>query len=347
VPGVLAAALLGLASPDPAARPPAAPTPAVQLAVQAVAPLSGTLTTITPRFVWATTGGPPGASVVYRLRVARDPGLAQPLLDTLLTGVDSLPLARPLKPGPPVFWQVDASAGGEAATTGPTGPLAVPPWATLTSLSAPGGTITFEAQPTFTWTPAGVDVPPGPFVYELQVRRVGATFNDVAIGGLTGAQHMLTAPLERTVSYTWALVVHAGADTTLVRSAGAFLVADPSTPPATLLYQNFPNPFPGSGRDSTCLWFDLASASIVELDVLDIRGALVRRFIPGPEFPAILTAGRYGRGVISGGGVCDPRLMWDGRAANGRPLPPGVYLYRLRAGGTVQFKRIVYRGRDP
>jgi hypothetical protein len=95
------------------------------------------------------------------------------------------------------------------------------------------------------------------------------------------------------------------------------------------------------------LWFDLKMAGLVELDVLDLRGALIRRFIPGPDLPGMLTPGRYGRGVVSGGGMCDPRLMWDGRTADGRVVPAGVYLYRLRAGGSVQYKRIVFRGGRP
>ena len=115
-------------------------------------------------------------------------------------------------------------------------------------------------------------------------------------------------------------------------------------PTSTLLYQNFPNPFPTAGRDSTCLWFDLALAGSVDLDILDLRGNLVRRFIPGPDFPGVLAPGRYGRGSGSGG-ICDPRLMWDGRAGNGHLLPAGVYLAKLKAPGLLIFKRIVFRGK--
>jgi len=82
----------------------------------------------------------------------------------------------------------------------------------------------------------------------------------------------------------------------------------------------------------------------VEFDILDLRGNSVRRFVPGPAFPPILPAGRYGRGQ-AGGATCDPRLMWDGRAADGRLLPAGVYLYKLKAPGIVLFKRIVFRGK--
>src|ERR1700680_3349664 len=48
--------------------------------------------------------------------------------------------------------------------------------------------------------------------------------------------------------------------------------ADPSLPPVTLLYQNFPNPFPALGQDATCLSFDLAIAAEVQLDILDLSG---------------------------------------------------------------------------
>jgi hypothetical protein len=315
--------------------------------VSASDPVGGTLSVVTPTFAWTTTGVPAGGSPVsYRLVVGRDSAFSTRVLDTTLSGVESFLLRRPLRPGP-VFWRVDArAASGETATTGVTGPIGVRPWVVLTTLSNAAGTTTFEAQPVLAWQPSGIVSPPGPFTYDVSVRRVGAAVDIVRVTGLTQTQLTVPAPLERTVSYTWSVAVHAGADTTIVRSEGAFLVADPSTPPATLLYQNFPNPFPGAGRDSTCLWFDLSAASLVELDVLDLRGGLVRRFIPGPDFPAILGPGRYGRGTVAGGPVCDPRLMWDGRTSSGQRVPAGVYVYRLKAGGTVQFKRIVFRGRS-
>jgi len=115
-----------------------------------------------------------------------------------------------------------------------------------------------------------------------------------------------------------------------------------AAPPVTLLYQNFPNPFPANGRDSTCISFDLAAESEVELIVLDLRGGPVRHLVPGPGFGSFLPPGRYGR---TGTGGCDPRLMWDGRADDGRVVPAGVYLYKLHAGGVLEFKRIVFSGR--
>jgi hypothetical protein len=164
------------------------------------------------------------------------------------------------------------------------------------------------------------------------------------VANLTDTTFQLPRPLERNTAYRWLLVVHAGSDTSIIRSQGSFLVVDLGMPTSTLLYQNFPNPFPAAGRDSTCLWFDLAIAGNVQLDILDLRGNRVRRFVPGPDFPGVLGPGRYGRGSGTGG-ICDPRLMWDGRTDDGHPLPAGVYLAKLKAPGLLVFKRIVFRGK--
>jgi len=315
--------------------------------VAAIAPLAsgGTLTTITPAFSWTVGTVPPSAMPVsYRLRIARDSAFTTPLIDTIVT-VETFDLGQPLKPGS-VFWQIDATAAtGEKATTGIVGPIPVPPWATLLTLNNPAGSVTNSAAPTFTWSSPGVSSPPGPLTYDLAVQRVSTGLYDFGVVGLRDTTFTLTQPLELNTTYRWHLVIHAGNDTTLVRSQGTFLVTDGGLPTATLLYQNFPNPFPAGGRDSTCLWFDVATAGTVELDIIDLRGNPVRRFIPGKDFPAILDAGRYGRGTSGGAGLCDSRLMWDGRADDGTLLPAGVYLAKLKAPGLLVFKRIVFRGR--
>ena len=310
-----------------------------------IAPITGPLASVTPTFTWTVGGVPPSAAPVrYQLRIARDSG-GVPLVDTTLTNVETYDLRIPLKPGRPLLWRVDATAAtGDTASTGVIGPIAVPAWSTLTSLSAPAGATTDSVQPTFTWTSPAIASPPGPFSYDLFVQRVSEALPDVRLAGLVGTSFRIPDPLERNTAYHWYLVAHAGSDTSRSSSLGSFLVLDGSTPSATLLYQNFPNPFPAAGRDSTCLWFDLATTGLVEVDILDLRGNSVRRFVPGPDFPPILPAGRYGRGQ-PGGATCDPRLMWDGRAADGRLLPAGVYLYKLKAPGIVLFKRIVFRGK--
>jgi hypothetical protein len=308
-------------------------------------PLPPTLVSITPVFSW-TVGSIPGFAqpVNYRLRIARDSSLTPVALDTVLT-TPLVALPRPLQPGAPLFWQVDAtSATGLTASTGPVGPITVPAWARLNVLADSAGSTTSEVQPTFRWSPAAVASPPGPFTYDFFVRRTNTTVPQFSASGLTDTTYQLAGPLERDAAYRWGLVVRAGTDSAVITSPAPFLVLDAATPPATLLYQNFPNPFPTPASPATCIWFDLAQPGEITLEILNLRGGVVRRLIPGSDFPAFLPAGRYGRGN-TGTGLCDPRLTWDGRADDGAWLPAGVYLYKLKFGGVIQFKRIVYGGR--
>ena len=315
--------------------------------VTALAPLpsGGPLASVTPTFSWTVGTVPPTANpITYRLRIARDSTFTTPLVDTTLVDAQTLDLVRALKPGR-IFWRVYATAAtGETGLSGIIGPITVPPWATLLSLNNPAGIVTDSVQPRFTWTSPDIASPPGPFTYDLFVQRVNDTIPEFAAGGLGDTTFQMPQPLERNATYRWSVVTHAGADTSLARSQGTFLVVDGGTPTASLLYQNFPNPFPTAGRDSTCLWFDVATTGLVELAILDLRGNPVRHFVPGPDFPAILPSGRYGRGQ-PGSAICDPRLQWDGRADNGHLLPAGVYLAKLKAPGVLLFKRIVFRGK--
>ncbi len=82
-------------------------------------------------------------------------------------------------------------------------------------------------------------------------------------------------------------------------------------PMAAQLNGNFPNPF----NPSTTFNFTLAFEDEAELSILDARGHLVR----------VLASGVHGAG--------DHSVQWDGKDANGRNLPSGVYLYQLRAAG--------------
>jgi hypothetical protein len=118
-------------------------------------------------------------------------------------------------------------------------------------------------------------------------------------------------------------------------------------PRATLLFQNFPNPFPSDGLLTTCVWFDLARESDVRIQVLDIRGNVVRTIVPSPTVPGQLPAGRYGRGTgdIPNGFGCDGRFVWDGTASDGSLVPPGVYLLRMRADGIDTARRMLFLGR--
>ncbi|PYO35348.1 MAG: hypothetical protein DMD74_07545 [Gemmatimonadetes bacterium] len=319
--------------------------PSRSAGLTAVAPLPPALASVTPDFEWSAIGFTP--PVTYRLRVARDSTLAAPFLDTTLTDQTSYAQRRPIKPYGPICWRVDATdAMAVTASTGRVGPIAVPAWVTLTTLDNPQGTATPDIQPTFTWRSPAVAAPPGPFRYDMFVIRLGQPFPTYGVGGLVDTTFTITEPLERNVQYRWKVVAHLGADSSVTDSRGPFLVLDPTVPGATILYQNFPNPFPTGAQGATCLWFDLATTSRTELAVFDLRGNPVRHFVPGPDFPGVLDAGRYGRGG-PGGPTCDPRLSWDGRDDGGDLVPAGVYLYKLRVGDVILFKRIVFRGRIP
>jgi carboxypeptidase T len=88
---------------------------------------------------------------------------------------------------------------------------------------------------------------------------------------------------------------------------------------ATALHQNRPNP----ARGATTITFELASPGSARLEVFDCAGRKVRT----------LHAGHAGAGAHE--------LSWDVSDDAGRPLPPGVYVYRLDAGGKTLSRRLV------
>ncbi|MBD3222421.1 S8 family serine peptidase [bacterium] len=81
----------------------------------------------------------------------------------------------------------------------------------------------------------------------------------------------------------------------------------------------FPNPF----NPRVSLSWRLPAAGPVDLDIVDVRGRLVRRLLAGTPMPAT------------------GRILWDGRDARGRAAPSGAYLVRIRAAdGAVATERI-------
>ena len=88
--------------------------------------------------------------------------------------------------------------------------------------------------------------------------------------------------------------------------------------PAVILEQNHPNPF----ASHTTFRFALSSPGEYTLSIYNITGQLVRRYA----------------GTAQGK---DVSLSWDARDSMGRVAAPGVYFYRVQAGGLEQTRRMV------
>jgi len=92
-----------------------------------------------------------------------------------------------------------------------------------------------------------------------------------------------------------------------------------AAPAAALALANHPNPF----NPTTRIAFTLPAPGHVEIAIFDLRGACV----------ATLAAGERAEGAQA--------LDWDGRDANGRALPSGVYLARLGTAAGSASRRLV------
>jgi hypothetical protein len=89
--------------------------------------------------------------------------------------------------------------------------------------------------------------------------------------------------------------------------------------PGPVLSQNVPNPF----SSTTAIGFRLDRESSVEVRVYDVAGRRVRSYRLGPT------------------GAGPHEITFDGRDSAGRPLPSGVYFYRLSANETSLVRKMV------
>ena len=97
------------------------------------------------------------------------------------------------------------------------------------------------------------------------------------------------------------------------------LAVTPAVPAGARLAPAAPNPFAAR----TQIRFTLAKPGDVDLTVYDLAGRTVRRLASGPSFAGPHT------------------VEWNGLDDAGRGVAPGVYLYRLRADGRAEAKRVV------
>ncbi|MBI2407107.1 MAG: hypothetical protein HYV19_02230 [Gemmatimonadetes bacterium] len=245
-----------------------------------------------------------------------------------------------------VYWRgVVTTRAGLQVNSSVAGPVLTAPWLTLTAPNNPNGSVVYTNRPLFTWRSARVASTAGAWQYEIRI--TGANGATVLVGRLDDTVYVPVRDLEGNTSYRWSVSAWlANGDSTKVQSAASFVVLDPTVPPATILFQNFPNPFPNERVSATCIWFDLRRASAVELQILDLRGNRVRTLLPSAQFAASASfaAGRYGRASEGSNTGCDPRLSWDGTDDGGHRVPTGVYLIRLRADGVETFRKALFKG---
>jgi len=312
-------------------------------------PADSILTSVTPLIMWDAPAAPSFARpLTYRARVATDSTFSSVLADTTLIEPE-LQLSAVLKPGDQIVIQLSATAVSSLTLTMPASdPYVAPDWATLLTFNDPQGATIRERRPTLEWSSPSVISPPGPFTYDVTVFRVDNQFPAAAVANYTETEYTLTQDLDLNTPYKWLVISRLNEDSTISESQSTFLVVDESIPTKTLLFQNFPNPFPNraTGARTTCIWFDLANPGTVRLDILDVRGLVVRNIIPGTEFPETLDAGRYGRGVSEQEGNCDSRLQWAGTDNDGHAVTRGIYLVRLKTPDGTFLKRIVFMGAD-
>ncbi len=312
------------------------------------ADLQGRLTTLAPTFTWkAPLVSPYIHPVHYTLELATDSTFTTVLYSDTASDASSLTVKQPLRPVAGIRWRVRAEAfPGIMRTTATAGPLTMPEWVTLLTLNDTRGSFTTSPRPELSWQPLAAPPPVGPLSYDVQVLDAATKQPVQRMQNVSGSRVTPPQPLQYNVPFLWRVIARTPsgvADT--VTSVAPFVVTSNSKPPATLLYQNFPNPFPRAdlGTSTTKIWFDLAEPSDVRLAVYDLHGRLVKQLIPSqPGCGTVhLDAGLFGR---TGGSISDPcaSTEWDGTDADGRTVPRGVYLLRLQTDQGSFVRRILF-----
>lgn len=336
---VLAGALVGLAAPPARAQLATLSLPGsdtIPAAPRLFAQTSGIVDSLRP--------------VTLQLDIARDPGFSNLVYSTSRQGDTATFLLPRLLPanGTYYFRLRGVAASGRRFSEEVSAPKTVGPWLTLVSPNGFNNVSVSTLRPTFTWRATPVTGPPGPWVFSLSVVNAATGVVEFFTQYLGDTTYTLPADvLQAQTSYTWNVVGQlpngSPLDTAYAQSNATFVIL--GTARTTLLYQNFPNPFPTASSSVTCIWFDLAKSDRVSLRIYDLRGNPVKTIVPGPEQGASLAAGEYGRNLDQGQSGCDPHFEWDGTDAAGRVVPPGIYFVRLRANGKDLVKKIVFLGR--
>ena len=86
------------------------------------------------------------------------------------------------------------------------------------------------------------------------------------------------------------------------------------------LHNNFPNPF----NPETQIRFSIGNSELVKLVVYDMMGRQIRTLIAGESFNSGFHA-----------------INWNGLNDNGEKVPSGMYVYRIKAGDFIDFKKML------
>lgn len=310
-------------------------------------PAGDTLRATTPTFFIRADNSPGDDPVVaVTLQLSRRIDFAELLYEETAPGTSAaITVDRALPETQPIFWRAAARLqSGAQAFSEPTGPRITPRWIELL-FPGPTGSIVQGSRPKFVWRSAEVAVPPGPWSYDLAITDASNRTQEVR--GLSDTTYVPSFDLEANTSYRWSVTARLPTgEGKRVESGASFVIVSATEPLTTLLYQNFPNPFPTDLTRITCIWLDVRALTPVFLEVYDLRGNLVRRILPSAsDAREFLAAGRYGRSAAGSTSLCDERFSWDGTTSSGAVVPPGVYLLRLRANDTDQVRKIVFKGR--
>ena len=95
-------------------------------------------------------------------------------------------------------------------------------------------------------------------------------------------------------------------------------------PDKTVLRANYPNPF----NPETWIPYHLASETVVQISIYDLRGVLVRQFNLGHQKAGYYTDRRKA-------------VYWDGRNEIGEPVSSGIYFYTLTTDDYTGTRRMV------
>lgn len=314
-------------------------------------PPGQSFSSVTPSLAFRALGLGAGRPVLVTIQLSTTLDFTSVVFDSSFATPDTIvtvQITRPLPSNSALYMRATARAfAGPGYQSTVTGPYLVPTWLSLVDPNSPQGNSFSIRRPLFVWKSARVLPSVGPWRYDIELTS-GVGRPEIAAVGLTDTTFRPNIDLQANTSYRWSVRAWLpGGESMRQQSVATFVITDPPLPATTLLFQNFPNPFPSASSFFTCFWFDVGQGGAkVSLEVTDLRGVLVRRIVPAADGVSQFDAGRYGRGLPGSGSNCDNRYTWDGTATDGHVVAPGIYLARFttdRGGATV--RRIVFRGR--